>query len=239
MVLRHPDPAPWPENRLLAGLPAAEAARLAPLLEDVTFGAGDVVYRANGPVDAVYFPRGGVFSMVLTTADGATVEVGTVGREGLLGVPLVLGADRSPTRVFCQVPPGPARRLSADAFRAATGRGGRLPALVGRYTQALLNQVSQTAACNRLHAVETRLARWLLMARDRLDGDVVLLTQEFLAHMLGVRRASVTEAALALQRAGLIGYTRGRVTVLDRPGLEAAACECYRVVRAEYDRLLP
>jgi len=238
MVTPLRDSAASAENRLLAALPKAEHDRLVPYMTGVTFGRGEVVYQSGAPIDAVYFPDAGVFSVVVAMENGAVVEVGTVGREGLLGVPAVLGADRAPVRVFCQVPPGRARRLPVRVFRERAREGGQLPTLAGRYAQAFLNQVSQTAACNRLHRVDRRLARCLLMAHDRAGTDVLPLTQEFLAQMLGVRRASVTEAALSLQRGGLIGYGRGRVTVLDRDGLEAAACECYRTVRDEFDGLL-
>jgi CRP-like cAMP-binding protein len=239
MAKTHPPaPAP-PENRLLAALPRQERDRLVRRTDEVTLGLGDVVYRPNGPIRHVYFPRTGILSMVIDTEDGHTVEVGTVGNEGMAGLPAFHGAESSPTRVYCQVPPCVCRRMPADVFRDETRRPGPLQDLAHRYAQALLNQSAQSTACNRLHPVEERLARWLLMTHDRVEGDELRLTQEVLSEMLGVRRPSVTLAAGALQQAGLIRYARGRVTVLDRAGLESASCECYRVVRAEFDRLLP
>jgi CRP-like cAMP-binding protein len=233
-----PSPPDLPENRLLAALPPADRARLVRRMDQVTLDRGDLVYRANGPIAHVYFPRTGILSRVIDMQDGATVEVGTIGREGLAGLPLLHGTDRSPTRVYCQVPPCVCRRLAADAFAAELHAGGLLAALAHRYAQCHLNLAAQSVACNRLHPVEERLARWLLMTHDRVDGDRLSLTQQVLSEMLGVRRASVTTAAGVLQKAGLIEYRRGTITVLDRKGLEAAACECYRVVRAEFDRLL-
>lgn len=225
------------ENRLLAALPKPDFDRLTAKMEDVSFAVKDVLYRANGPIHHVYFPRSGVISMVITMENGGTVEVGTVGNEGLLGVPVLLGADRSPTEVFCQVP-CEARRMKAAAFEEEVRREGPFRQRVQRYTQALLNQVSQTAACNRLHSVEERCARWLLISHDRVQLDEFPITQEFLAIMLGVRRSSVTVAAGILQKAGLIHYTRGWIAILDREQLEAASCECYRVVQDAYDWLL-
>lgn len=227
-----------PENRLLAALPGKEFDRFTAQMDDVSLAVRDVLYRPNGTIRHVYFPRTAVVSMTLTMQDGATVEVGTVGNDGMAGVPAFLGADKSPTEVFCQVA-GEARRMPVAAFREAVRPDGPFRDLVQRFTQVLLNQVSQTTACNRLHPIEARLARWLLMTHDRMGGDEVPLTQEFLSYMLGVQRPSVTLAAGALQKAGLIRYTRGRITVLNREGMEAAACECYRVVRSELDRLLP
>jgi CRP-like cAMP-binding protein len=238
MAKARPPSTTLPENRLLAALPRDEAARLVARMDEVTLGVGDVVYGANGPIRHVHFPRTGILSVVIDMADGGTVEVGTVGREGLAGLPVFHGAGTSPTRVYCQVPPCVCRRLPAAAFAEEVRRGGPLSRLVHRFAQATLNLSAQSVACNRLHPVEERLARWLLMTHDRVDGDGLRLTQRILSEMLGVRRESVTVAAGALQRAGLIRYTRGRVTVLDRAGLEAVACECHRVVRAEFDRLL-
>lgn len=237
MAKAHPMHEPG-ENRLLAALPKAERERLAPLLRPVSFGLRDYLFRVDEPIHSVYFPRSGVISLVITVKDGGTIEVGTVGNEGMVGVPVFLGADRSPTQAFSQVPGESLRMAAADFKREVIGRAGPLPDLVRRYTQAFLNQVSQTVACNHLHAVQERMCRWLLMTHDRVGGDEFLLTQEFLAQMLGVRRPSVSVVAGMLQQAGLIRYTRGRMTVLDRAGLEAGACECYGIVRREFDRLL-
>ena len=227
-----------PENRLLAALPAADRDRLVRQADDVTLDRGDVVYRPNGPIAHVYFPRTGILSLVIDMEDGGTVEVGTIGFEGMVGLPVFHGAERSPTRVYCQVPPCVCRRLRADRFRAEVERPGKLRDVINRFAEVTFSLSAQSTACNRLHPVEERLARWLLMTHDRLGGDELNLTQQILAEMLGVRRASVTTAAGVLQTAGLVKYRRGKVTVLDRKGLEAASCECYRVVRAEFDRLL-
>jgi CRP-like cAMP-binding protein len=170
--------------------------------------------------------------------NGKAAEVGVVGKEGMLGLPVFLGTDRSSGQSFSQVP-GESLRLGADAFRAAIQRSRALVDLLHRYTQALFTQVSQSAACNSLHSIEERCCRWLLMTHDRVETDEFVLTQEFLAIMLGVRRASVAEVAGKLQQAGLIHYRRGQMRILDRQGLEATACECYSVIRAEYERLLP
>lgn len=229
---------PIVENRLLAALPGKDFDRLTARATTVPFGVRDLVYRTRGPMDHVYFPLDGVFSDIVTMDDGSAVEVGTTGSEGMLGAPLALGADRSPIQVFCQVA-GRARRVPADDFLAEVGRPGPLADLVRRYQLALFTTAAQGVACNRLHGIDERCARWLLMTHDRVGADTFHLTQEFLALMLGVRRASVTVAAGMLQRAGVIDYTRGKITVTDRARLEAASCECYRVVRGAFDRLLP
>ncbi len=225
------------ENRLLAALPKGDHARLVPELEQVSLGVKDVLYEADAPITHVYFPLNGVMSLVIEMKDGRTVEVGTVGNEGMVGTPVFLGAEESPTRAFSQVP-GDALRMRVGAFKAEVSNGGPLQDLVRRYTQAMVNQISQSVACNHLHSVEQRMCRWLLMTHDRVGGGEFPLTQEFLAQMLGVRRPSVSVVAGILQKAGLIQYHRGRMAILDRPGLEAASCECYEVVRKEFDRLL-
>ena len=227
-----------PENRLLATLSKSEFDRLTARMDDVTFAVRDMAYRANGPITHVYFPRSVMLSVVVVLENGGTSEVSVIGNEGMSGVPAFLGADRSRTEVFCQMP-CEARRMTAAAFREEVGGSGPFRDLVQRYAHALFNLISQSTACNHHHSIESRCARWLLMSQDRAEADEFPLTQEFLAMMLGVHRPSVTVVAGALQRAGLIRYTRGRVTVLDRKGLEAAACECYRAVRAELDRLVP
>lgn len=225
------------DNRLLAALPRDERERFLPRLERVSLIQGEPLFEAGALIEYVYFPRSGLFSMLIAMEDGAAIEVGTVGNEGLIGLPVFLGAERSPTKVFCQIA-GEADRMTTRAFKEAIGRGETLAALTLRYTQAVLSQISQSAACNHLHLVEQRMARWLLMAQDRVEGHEVPLTQEFLAQMLGVRRPSVSVVAARLQDAGLIHYHRGLITVLDRTRLEAVSCECYRTVKNEYDRLL-
>ena len=226
------------ENRLLAALPKKEGARLRPLLEQVSFGLKEVVYEADRPIAHVLFPLSGVFSLVIEMENGGgAVEVGTIGNEGLVGTPVFLGTEKSPMRAFCQVP-GEGLRMTADDFRReAVGRAGPLQELVRLSTQALVTQISQTVACNHLHSIQERMCRWLLMTHDRVGVDEFLLTQEFLAQMLGVRRPSVSVVAGLLQNAKLIQYVRGRMTIRNREGLEKEACECYEVVRREFDRL--
>jgi CRP-like cAMP-binding protein len=236
-MARTPSPS-LPENQLLAALPVADRDRLVRRMDEVTLARGDLVYRPNRPIVHAYFPRAGVLSMVIDMIDGGTVEVGTVGPEGVVGLPLLHGAEASPARVYCQVPPCACRRLPAAAFRDEVGRDGPFRRVVNRFAQVTFALSAQSTACNRLHPVEERLARWLLMTQDRVGGPELNLTQQILSEMLGVRRASVTTAAGVLQKAGLIEYRRGRVRVVDRAGLEGAACECYAVVRAEFDRLL-
>lgn len=227
-----------PENRLLGTLPTAERVHLTRRMDEVTLSRGDVVYRAGGRMTHVYFPRTGVLSMVIDMENGSTIEVGTIGVEGLAGLPAFHGAEASSARVYCQVPPCVCRRMPVRAFLDEVSNSGPLRSVVHRFAQATFTMSAQTAACNRLHPVEERLARWLLMTQDRVGGPELSLTQQVLSEMLGVRRASVTTAAGVLQRAGLIRYRRGLVVVLDRVGLEDAACECYRVVRAEFERLM-
>ena len=225
------------ENRLLAALPTKEYERLKPLLKPVSLGLKESVYKADEPINFVYFPLVGVISLVITMQDKGTIEVGTIGNEGFVGTPVFLGADKSPTTAFCQVP-GDALRMAADDFRREVGKAGPFQDMIRRYTQAVMNQISQTVACNHLHSVQERMCRWLLMTHDRAGGDEFPLTQEFLAQMLGVRRPSVTVVAGILQQAGLIQYHRGRITILKREELEEGACECYAVVQREFDRLL-
>jgi CRP-like cAMP-binding protein len=227
-----------PRNRLLAALPPAELARVRPHLEALRLESGQVLFEAETPIVHVYFPETAVVSVVSALRQGGAVEVGTAGCEGMAGLPAFLGDDAPSTRVFAQVP-GAAVRMEAGAFARLAGAPGPLHRLMLRYTQAFLIQVAQTAACNAAHLVEQRCARWLLMTHDRVGGDTFPLSHEFLATMLGVRRPGVTVAMRALQDAGLVDYVRGHVTVRDLPGLEAASCECYGVVRAHYDRLLP
>ena len=225
------------DNRLLATLPREDVERLLPQLTPLTFGLGDVLYEPDLPMAYMYFPTTAVVSLIYTMLDGTTAEMGLVGNEGVVGIALFMGGDTTPNRAIVQVA-GAAFRLSAPALRTEFLRAGAVQLALLRYTQALITQISQTAVCNRLHAIEQRLCRWLLLTRDRVPSDAIQMTQEFIAHMLGVRREGVTLAARHLQEAGLIRYVRGHITVLDRPGLEATVCECYRVVKDEFTRLL-
>ena len=218
-------------------LPAADRRRIVDGMERVDTRHGELLFRQHEPIAAVDFPLHGVLSVVVVMEDGGVAEVGTVGNEGMAGIPLAMGTDHSPAQGFYQVP-GSAYRMSAQAFRAEMDNGGAFAAIMRLYAQAFLSQVSQSAACNRLHPVDQRLCRWILMSHDRTGGDRIALTQEFLAQMLGVRRATVSVAAGLLQKAGLIRYNRGIINVLDRERLEASSCECYSVVRREFERLL-
>jgi CRP-like cAMP-binding protein len=231
------DPADAERNRLLRALPPAAYAGLLPHLEPVELAVGQMLWRADAPIHAVYFPRTCVTSLLTPLADEAPVESATVGYEGVVGVPVVLGADASHTQATAQIA-GAAARVDAGRFREWLAVADGATPLFLRYAQALLEQTAQSVACNRRHAMEERCARWLLATQDRVGGPTFLITHEFLAHMLGVRRASVTVAAGMLQQAGLITYRRGRVTILDAEGLEAASCECNGVVRAQQARLL-
>lgn len=226
-----------PVNRLLAALPPEEYQRLLPQLEFVSLDLGRVLYQVGQPIDYVYFPHRSMISLVMVLQDGSTAEVGLVSGNGMVGIPVILGSDISFNLAIVQIADG-AMRMPADSLKTEFKRGGSLQALLLRYVQALLTQVSQTAACNRLHGLEARLARWMLLVQDTIHSNELQLTQEFIAQMLGVRRAGVTIAAGALQQAGLIRYSRGKITILDRQGLEAISCECYRVIENEYDRLL-
>lgn len=224
-------------NRLLAALSEEELERLRPYLEVVALGHKEVLYEPDEPIEYVYFPIDSVSSMLATMDDGQAVEVGTIGNEGMTGLPVFLGARTAPLASMCQIP-GDAARMTAESLRSEATAGNGLHALLHRYTEAMFIFAAQSSACNRLHSVEQRAARWLLHTHDRVSGDEFPLTQEFLSQMLGVRRASVSETAGALQGENLISYTRGIIRVIDRPGLEARSCECYRVIRKEFDRLL-
>jgi CRP-like cAMP-binding protein len=225
------------ENRLLAILPREALARLQPYLEPVALTFRERLHAPNEPISQVYFPCSAVISLVLPLDGGAVIEVATVGNEGMLGLPAFLGAGSVPDEAFCQIP-GQALRLGAQILRQETAGGGPLHDVLLRYTQGLMNQIAQSAACNRAHSIDERCARWLLMTHDRAGSDRFPLTQEFLAQMLGVRRAGVSAAASILQRAGFIRYSRGMMRIIDRSGLESAACGCYRTVREEFERLL-
>jgi CRP-like cAMP-binding protein len=225
------------ENRLLSALTADEYSRLCPHLQHVQLCLGDLVYSSNRSLEYVYFPTASVISLLYTTENGATSEVGLTGSDGVVSVASFLGGDTVPSRAVVQIG-GSAFRLKARVLADEFARGGHFHRVLLLYTQALLTQISQTAVCNRLHSIEKRLCRWLLLTLDRTNCDVLQMTQELIAHNLGGRRESVTVAAGRLQDATLIHYSRGLIRILDRPGLEQAACECYRVVRAEFDRLL-
>jgi len=220
-------------NRLLAALPEAEFAQLAPLLRRDKLELRQTIYEYDKPVERVYFPESAAVSTVGIMSGGAAAQTAIIGNEGFVGLPIFLGADRMAAQI-----PGDALSLSADDFRRAIARGGRLPILLGRYTQALFTFMSQSASCGHAHELRQRCARWLLLTHDRVGANEFPLTQVFLAQMLGVRRAAVNEIAAALQREGYIVYSYGRISVRDRHGLESAACECYRIIRREMDRLI-
>jgi len=226
------------QNRLLAALPAEVYARLEPHLERAVMPLGEVLYESNRRMSHVFFPTDGIISLLYVMKDGASAEISVVGYEGLVGVALFMGGESTPSRALVQCA-GYGYRLRADILQVEFARGGPLQHLLLRYTQALITQMAQTAVCNRHHSVEKQLCRWLLLSLDRLPTNVLGMTQELIANMLGVRREGVTEAAGKLQAAGLIVYSRGRITITDRPGLEAQVCECYKVVKTEFERLLP
>jgi CRP-like cAMP-binding protein len=225
-----------PRNRLLAALPPEEYEQLQPYLELVALGFKQILYQPREPIEYVYFPNNGVISMLNFTEEGQSVEVGTVGNEGMVGLPIFWGAQEIPGQAFSQVP-GEALRISTEAFQREVKPEGTLYRLLQRYTQALFNMVAQNATCNRLHSIEERCCRWLLMTRDRVDTDDFPLTQEFLAQMLGVHRASVSVVAATMQKTGFIRYSRGKMTIVDRAGLEDISCECYGVINGEFKRL--
>jgi CRP-like cAMP-binding protein len=226
------------QNRLIAALPPDEAARWLPLLESVDMPLGSVLYESGGTLSHVYFPTTSIVSLLYVMENGASAEIAVVGNEGIVGVSLFMGGESTPSRAVVQSA-GRAFRLKANSMKAEFDRAGPVLHLLLRYTQALITQMAQTAVCNRHHTLDQQLCRWLLLSLDRLQGNQLVMTQELIANMLGVRREGVTEGALKLQRAGLISYARGHITVLDRAGLEKRSCECYSVVKKEYDRLLP
>jgi len=231
------------QNHLLAALPAADFEHLSPHLELIQMRLGDVLYEPGGELRYVYFPTTAIVSLLYVTENGASAEIAGVGNEGIIGVALFMGGNTTPSRAIVQTA-GQAYRLKAQLLmqefnRAGGRRTGALQHLLLRYTQALMTQMSQTAICNRHHSLEQQLCRWLLLSLDRSASNELTITQELIASMLGVRREGVTEAAGHLQHAGSISYRRGHITVLDRSGLEKRACECYQVVKTEFDRLLP
>jgi len=224
-------------NGLLAALPENERARWMPLLERVDMPLGQVLYESGMTLSHVYFPTTSIVSLLYVMETGASAEIAVVGREGIVGVSLFMGGESTPSRAVVQSA-GQGLRLNAQSIKDEFNRPPALHLLL-RYTQALITQMSQTAVCNRHHSLDQQLCRWLLLSLDRLDGMELLMTQELIANMLGVRREGVTEAAVKLQKSGLIRYSRGHIEVLDRNGLEQRSCECYLVVKNEYDRLLP
>jgi CRP-like cAMP-binding protein len=224
-------------NRLLSLLSDDDYERLRPHLSHVLFDYKKSLYEASRPIDHVYFPIDGVASLVLTTAEGTSAEVGTIGNEGLVGLPICLGDRVAPSSVYVQVP-GTALGMEARVFRGELDRNPALNLIMLRYTHAFFNQVAQSAACAHLHRVEQRCCRWLLMTRDRMPSGDFLLTHEFLGMMLGVRRTTVTDVMGSLQKAGLIRYRRGHVTILNQEALHRRTCECYDVSKLEFDRLL-
>jgi CRP-like cAMP-binding protein len=225
------------QNHLLGALPAADYERLLSALEPISLPLGLVLYESGGILDYVYFPTNSIVSLLYVMVDGASAEIAVTGREGLVGIALFMGGETTPSRAVVQSA-GQGYRLKAASLKKEFDNGGALQHLALRYTQALITQMAQTAVCNRHHSVEQQLCRWLLLSLDRLPSNELTMTQELIANMLGVRREGVTEAAGRLQAAGLIRYRRGHIEVLDRPMLEARVCECYAVVKKEYDRLL-
>jgi CRP-like cAMP-binding protein len=226
------------QNHLLAALPAEVKGRLFPHLELVPLPLGKVLYESGDALRHVYFPTDSIVSLLYVMEDGDSAEIAVVGNEGLVGVSLFMGGDSTSSRAMVQSA-GSAYRLLAQMLKDEFNRHGEMLLLMLRYTQSLLTQMAQTAVCNRHHSIDQQLCRWLLLSLDRLESNHLVMTQELIANMLGVRREGVTEAAGKLQRSGAIEYSRGRITVIDRPGLEKLSCECYAVVKAETDRLLP
>ena len=234
MPLNH-DPR---QNHLLAALSGEDYQRVSSQIKLVPLVLGEVLYESGSRQRAVYFPTTSIVSLLYMLADGASAEIAVVGNEGIIGVSLFMGGETTPSRAVVQSA-GHAYRLPGKVLKEEFTRGDAMQHLLLRYTQALLTQMAQTAVCNRHHSLDQQLCRWLLLSLDRLAGDELVMTQELIANMLGVRREGVTEAAGHLQNAGLIKYSRGRITVLNRSGLEARTCECYAVVKKEFDRLLP
>ena len=225
-------------NQLLAALPGAESERWLPQLERVEMPLGQVLYESGTTLSHVYFPLTAIVSLLYVMENGASAEIAVVGNEGIVGISLFMGGESTPSRAVVQSA-GYGFRLNAQTMKDEFNRAGPVLHLLLRYTQALITQMAQTAVCNRHHSLDQQLCRWLLLSLDRLQGNDLVMTQELIANMLGVRREGVTEAALKLQKVGLIRYARGHISVLDRAGLEQRTCECYAVVKNEYDRLLP
>jgi CRP-like cAMP-binding protein len=224
-------------NRLLAALPKKEYQQLLPKLEEVNLTFGDILYEPGDSIQHVYFPNNSIISLLTVVEDSAVLEVGIVGNDGMAGLSVFMGVKESRTRALVQGT-GTAMIMKSAALRREVSNGGTLSKLLKLYTHSLLTQVSQSAACNRFHLINARLARWLLMTHDRVEGDEFHLTQEFISHMLGVRREQVTLSAGSLQKQKLISYNRGQINILNRTELEAVSCNCYRVVKEEYDNFL-
>jgi CRP-like cAMP-binding protein len=224
-------------NLLIAALPSEALTRWLPLLELVELPLGMVLYESGSALSHAYFPTRAIVSLLYVTKDGASAEIAVVGNEGVVGISLFMGGETTPNRAVIQSA-GLSYRLKADVIKAEFNRSAPVMHLLLRYTQALITQMAQTAVCNRHHRVDQQLCRWLLMSLDRLQGSELTMTQEQISNMLGVRREGITEAAMNLQAAGLIRYSRGHITVVNRTGLESRSCECYAVVKNEYDRLL-
>jgi len=233
-----PTPQTPRQNHLLAALPAADYERLLPHLEPVALPLGLVVFESGGKLRHLYFPATGIVSLLYAMESGTSTEIAVIGNEGVVGIALFMGGESTPSRAVVQSA-GHGFRLNASVLKTEFELGGPLQHLLLRYTQALISQMTQTAVCNRHHSVDQQLCRWLLLSLDRLSSYELTMTQELIANMLGVRREGVTEAAGKLQEAGVIRYSRGRITVVDRPKLEKRVCECYSVVKREMDRLLP
>ena len=233
-----PPSADLKQNSLLAALPDAEWTRWFPQLEPVDMPLGQVLYEAGDTLKFMYFPITSIVSLLYVMENGASAEIAVVGNEGIVGISLFMGGESTPSRAVVQSA-GRGFRLKAQIVKDEFNRAGPVLHLLLRYTQALITQMAQTAVCNRHHSLDQQLCRWLLLSLDRLQGNELVMTQELIANMLGVRREGVTEGALKLQQAGLIRYARGHISVLDRDGLEKRSCECYAVVKKEYDRLLP
>jgi CRP-like cAMP-binding protein len=231
------DTRPKTSNRILNALTRPEYDCLSPHLDPVNLSTGEVLYHPEQPITHVYFPNRGTVSLVSMFEDGASVEVGMVGNEGMFGVCVFLGSVSTPLEAIVQLP-GDGMRMRADVLKSEFQKGGQLQDLLLRYTQVFITQIAQTAACNRVHVVEGRLAKWLLLCQDRANSKDLALTHEFIATMLGTRRTGITEAANQLRGAGLISYRRGRVTVTDREGLEAISCECYPLMKKEFNRFV-
>jgi CRP-like cAMP-binding protein len=226
------------QNHLLAALPAVDYTRLLPNLELIPMSLGWVAYESGNEMSHVYFPTTSIVSLLYVMENGSSAEIAIIGNEGLVGISLFMGGETTPSRAVVQSA-GYGYRLKAGVMKREFAMGGALQHLALRYTQALITQMSQTAVCNRHHSLDQQLCRWLLLSLDRLSGDELVMTQELIANMLGVRREGVTEAAQHLQQAGIIRYTRGHIKLLDRTKLEKRVCECYAVVKKEFDRLLP
>lgn len=233
-----PDTPSPRQNHLLAALPAEVRERLFPYLEPMPLPLGKVLYESGDTLRHVYFPTDAIVSLLYVMESGASAEISVVGNEGLIGVAVFMGGESTPSRAIVQSA-GHSFRLPGQRLKDEFNRHGEMLLLMLRYTQSLITQMAQTAVCNRHHSIDQQLCRWLLLSLDRLQGNELVMTQELIANMLGVRREGVTEAAGKLQKLGLIEYSRGRITVLDRPGIELLCCECYAVVKKETDRLLP